>query len=116
MSRRAFALALVALVVGSGVGCTSPTLPLPPPTAPTISAGASPGTFRLASIGGALPNALIIVVNRNEALPRNERVSGTIADEQGSWDVEVRASVNDMLDITQESGTTSSPNTTVTVR
>ena len=91
-------------------------MPLPPPTAPLISTGTTPDTVRLASIEGAEPNALIVVVNRNETLPRNRRVTGTIADERGSWDVAVVATVGDVLDISQESGNTRSPGTTVTVR
>lgn len=91
-------------------------MPLPPPTAPLISTGTTPDTVRLASIEGAEPNALIVVVNRNETLPRNRRVTGTIADERGSWDVAVVATIGDVLDISQESGNTRSPGTTVTVR
>ncbi|MBX3192432.1 MAG: hypothetical protein KF819_35905 [Labilithrix sp.] len=106
----------MALAATFAVACTSPTLPLPPPAAPTISAGSTPSTFRLSSVDGALPNALIVIVNRNEELPRNERVSGTIADDRGSWDVEVTAKIGDVLDVSQESGTTRSPSTTVTVR
>jgi hypothetical protein len=103
-------------VAAVALACTSPTLPLPPPAAPLISVGSAPDQFKLSSVNGAQPNALIVIVNRNEALPRNERVSGTIADEQGSWDVEVTAKIGDVLDISQESGTSRSPGTTVTVR
>ena len=113
--RRAF-LALSAVPLLLAVACTSPTLPLPPPTAPLISLGTEPDTFKLASVNGAEPNALVVIVNRNEALPRSKRVSGTIADENGSWDATVFAKVGDVLDISQESGTTRSPGTTVTVR
>ena len=103
-------------VAGSSVSCVSPTLPLPPPAAPIISTGSEPDTFHLTSVNGSLPNALIVIVNRNEALARDKRVSGTIADANGSWDATVIAKVGDALDISQESGTTSSPSTTVTVR
>ena len=104
------------LAVSLALGCTSPTLPLPPPIAPFVSKGTEPDTFKLSSIDGAEPNALIVVVNRNEDLPRNKRVSGTIADARGSWDVIVTAKVGDVLDISQEAGSTRSPGTTVTVR
>ena len=97
------------------LACTSPTLPLPPPAAPSISTGTEPDTFKLTSIDGAEPNALIVIVNRNEALPRDKRVTGTIADERGSWDATVIAKLGDVLDISQESGSTRSPGTTVTV-
>lgn len=106
----------VSLALSPCLGCTSPTLPLPPPTAPFISSGTEPDTFKLVSVNGAEPNALVVIVNRNEALPRNKRVTGTIADEQGSWDAIVFAKVGDVLDVSQESGSVRSPGTTVTVR
>jgi len=114
--RRTLRLVMAALASAVVLACTSPTLPLPPPASPTISVSSEPGKFRLSSINGAEPNALVIVVNRDDALPRNQRVSGTIADEQGSWEVDVIARVGDVLDISQESGATRSPGTTVTVR
>ena len=106
----------LALLAALALSCTSPTLPLPPPAAPIISSGLEPDTFKLASIDGAEPNALIVIVNRNEDLPRNKRVSGTIADARGSWDAIVTAKIGDVLDISQEAGSTRSPGTTVTVR
>lgn len=110
--RRVALGALVALASA----CTSPSLPLPPPAAPIISSGLEPDTFRVASIEGAQPNALILIVNRNEDLPRNKRVSGTLADGLGSWDIVVTAKVGDVLDISQEASGARSPDTTVTVR
>lgn len=107
---------LAAIVTALVLGCTSPTLPLPPPSAPFVSAGTEPSTFKLSSIEGAEPNALIVIVNRNEALPSNKRVTGTIADAKGSWDTTVFAAVGDVLDVSQESGTNRSAPTTVTAR
>lgn len=114
--RRIRLVGALSLVAALALACTSPTLPLPPPATPVISTGTSPDTFKLASIQGAEPNALIVIVNRDEALPRDRRVTGTIADEQGSWDATVIAKLGDVLDISQESGTVRSPGTTVTVR
>lgn len=105
----------VALALAS-FACTSPTLPLPPPAQPTVMIGSEPSTFRLTSDRGALPNALILVVNRNESLPRDERVAGTIADELGSWELEIVGHVGDVVDISQEEGTTRSPPTSVTLK
>lgn len=104
---------LVASVVALALGCTSPTLPLPPPALPTVSTGTEPNTFRLKSERGAIPNALIVIVNRNQSLPRTERVTGTLADEQGSWELDVRGSAGDIVDVSQEEGTTRSPATPV---
>jgi hypothetical protein len=66
-------------------------------------------------MGGAEPNALIIVVNRNTDIPRDKRVAGTIADPQGAWDLEITAHPKDVLDISQELGTTGSQGTTIVV-
>ncbi|MDB4942825.1 MAG: hypothetical protein JWP97_2359 [Labilithrix sp.] len=105
-----------ALVVGaSALACASPTLPLPPPAAPTIASGVAPDTFQLTSIEGAEPNALVIIVNRREDLAPYDRVSGTIADAHGTWTAFVKAAPGDVLDISQQSGSTQSPSTTVTV-
>lgn len=119
LAREALVAIRVTLLVAIGVavfGCASPTLPLPPPLVPTISAGTEPNTWHLASEGGALPNAIVVVVNRNETLPRGDRVTGTIADERGSWEVTVVGQAGDFVDISQESGSTSSPMTTVQLR
>ena len=116
MPRLPYARLIAALVAALALACTSPTLPLPPPALPSYSVGVDAGTFRLSSVDGAEPNALIVIINRNENLPRGKRVSGTFADERGSWDAVVVAKVGDVLDVFQESGTTRSPGTTFTVR
>jgi hypothetical protein len=112
---RVITVAALSFAAGAG-GCTSPTLPLPPPTAPTITTGSEPSTFHLKSDKGAIPNALIVVVNRNEAVPRDQRVEGTIADAFGSWELDIKATSGDFVDISQEDGTTRSPVTTVQLR
>ncbi|MCL2725619.1 MAG: hypothetical protein FWD69_14390 [Polyangiaceae bacterium] len=108
--------ALVACVaVAAAVACTSPTLPLPPPAAPSITLGTEPDTYHLASVQGAEPNALILVINQDTLLPNNQRVTGTFADLQGSWDLDVTAKAGDVLDISQESGAIRSAPTTIVV-
>lgn len=111
-SRRGFA----ALALGALVACISPTLPLPPPTTPTISEGSAPDMVKLSSERGVQPNALVVVVNLNDERPRHRRVAGTFADENGSWELEIHALPGDRLDVTQESQSVQSPPTTVTVR
>lgn len=98
------------------VACTSPTLPLPPPTAPSITTGTEPNTWRLTSDQGVQPGALVIAVNRNESVPRDKRVTGTIADDRGSWELVVYGNAGDFVDLSQESGTTSSAPTTIELR
>ncbi len=105
-----------AVAVVFGLGCTSPTLPLPPPSLPTVSAGSEPNTFRLKSDRGALPNALIVLVNRNESLPRSQRVAGTLADGEGSWELEMAGVAGDVVDLSQEDGTARSPSISVTLK
>ncbi len=90
-------------------------MPLPPPASPSITTGSQPGTVKLASVQGAEPNAVILVINRNTALPRDKRVAGTIADQVGSWELEITAATNDVLDIEQDNGNARSPSTTITV-
>lgn len=107
---------LAALAVLACVACTSPTLPLPPPALPSITVGSEPNSFRLTSDRGALPNALVIVVNRNESLPRSKRVAGTLADEYGSWELEIVANVGDVVDVSQDNGEGSSPTISVTLK
>lgn len=97
------------------VACTSPTLPLPPPALPTISTGESPQTYHLRSERGSIGHALIIAVNRDATLKPEERVSGTIADADGSWEMDVFGNPGNVLDLSQESGTERSPTIDVTL-
>ncbi len=105
-----------ALLLGAMLACTSPTLPLPPPSLPTIGTTSEPLVYRLSSERGAIPNALVVVVNRSTALSPEDRVNGTIADAEGSWELTLKASPGDVVDLSQEDGTTRSPSTTVTIR
>jgi hypothetical protein len=105
----------LALAFALLVACASPTLPLPPPSLPSIGASSVPGHYRLTSDRGAEPNALIIIFNRNPSLPRDQRVSGTQADEHGTWDADVPASPGDYIDVSQEFDTTRSAPVTVQI-
>lgn len=99
-----------------GLACTSPTLPLPPPAAPSVTVGSQPDSVHLASVQGSQPNALVLVINQNPDVPRTKRVTGTIADEQGSWELDVFGHVGDQLDVSQESSAGRSPPVTVFVK
>lgn len=96
------------------VACASPTLPLPPPSLPSVAVEQG-GKVHLASVRGAEPNAIIVIYNLNPALPLDERVSGAQADGEGTWDADAIASSGDVLDITQEFGSTRSPPITVQI-
>jgi hypothetical protein len=98
------------LAVVSGVAlllaCASPTLPLPPPEDPTISAGTDADHVRLGiPCGGADPGAIIVIVNDNSTVPPDQAVSGSLVTNCGSWDANVYAHTGDFLTITQEIGT-----------
>lgn len=107
---------LVLLAAIAAFSCTSPTLPLPPPALPSITLGPESGTFVLQSDRGALPNALVVIVNRNLALAAEDRVAGTVADSVGSWQATVKGTTGDVVDISQDDGTSRSPTTTAQLR
>jgi hypothetical protein len=117
MLRRLLVVGPVVALVAAALGCASPTLPLPPPAIPTEIAGPDADHVKLASpCGGAEPDAIVIIVNENTAVPGDLAVSGSIADGCGQWDVTVYAHSGDVLHVTQEIGTTGSPPTVVQVR
>jgi len=95
--------------------CASPTLPLPPPEEPVFSPSTEAGHVHLHSSGGAEPNAIIVIVNENTAVPLEQRVTGTEADDTGTWDAEVVATTGDVLDISEEDGDVKSAPTQVMV-
>ncbi len=109
-------LLAVGPVVALALACASPTLPLPPPEAPTVAPGVDADHVRLSvPCGGAETNALIVIVNTNTSVPNDEAVSGSRADGCGAWDATVYAHAGDYLSITQEFGTTRSQPTTIQV-
>jgi hypothetical protein len=96
--------------------CASPTLPLPPPEAPTLEAGADANHLKLvAPCGGAESGAVIVIINTNPALAGDLAVNGSLVNACGAWDAVVYAHTGDALDITQEFGQTRSPPTVVLV-
>jgi len=110
---RGFVVLAVSWVV---LSCASPTLPLPPPAIPTFSDQNVPtGEVKLQSIGGAEPNAIIVIYNLNPNVPLDQRVGGAQANAAGTWDATVTASTGDNLEISQEVGADTSPSTTVVV-
>ncbi len=95
--------------LASLASCLSPTLPLPPPEAPTLEPAGDPDHVKLvAGCGGAEANAIIVIVNSNPAVPDDLAVSGSRADNCGAWDALVYAHSGDTLDVTQEFGDTRS--------
>lgn len=107
--------AALGAVVVFGIACASPTLPLPPPATPTVTASSDPTKVHLQSLRGAEPNAIIVVVNQSPAVPLDKRVGGAQADANGSWACDVTAARGDVLEVTQEFGSTRSAPTDVQV-
>ena len=88
------------------IACASPTLPLPPPMAPTVAPGTDADHVHLASpCGGVEGDAIVIVVNNSPAVPGDEAVSGALASDCGAWDANVFAHSGDVLRISQVVGT-----------
>jgi hypothetical protein len=104
---RGWKFVLVA-VAALALGCLSPTLPLPPPAAPTETAGTQPGTIHLHGVGVEANSTVIIrnnAPNPSENLSGNQLVNIALADAQGVWDIDnVYAAKGDVLVIWQEFG------------
>jgi len=72
-------------------GCLSPTLPLPPPSDPTVSATTTQGLVRLS--GAVQPQSEVYAINRN-----NNLISGQYT-ESGEYDFTLRALENDNVSL-----------------
>jgi hypothetical protein len=108
--------AAIAFVLACG-GCASPTLPLPPPAVPTQGVGPDADHVTLSSsCGGSEPGAILVIVNLNPSVANDLAVSGARADSCGSWDATVYAHKGDVLHVTQDFDTTTSPPVTVVIR
>jgi hypothetical protein len=99
------------------LACESPTLPLPPPDAPSVAPSVDADHVKLeAACGLAEGNAILVIINENPAVPGDLAVSGSRASACGAWDATVYAHANDVLEITQEVGDVGSLPVTVQIR
>jgi predicted pyridoxine 5'-phosphate oxidase superfamily flavin-nucleotide-binding protein len=96
------------------LGCTSPTLPLPPPEAPTESAGTDPQTVVLVGAGES-PTAFIVVENTDTQTFPTQPVAAAIVKEDGTWTVTIQAIKNNQLEITEYIGSEASQTLDFTV-
>jgi hypothetical protein len=93
---------LVVAVASFAFGCTSPTLPLPPPVQPSESAGTDPGTVALHGAAGTVPpGSTIIIYNLTPATAENlqdvQKVTATLVHDDGSWDATIFAIKGDPI-------------------
>jgi hypothetical protein len=116
MLRRLLAVGRLMAPLALAVACASPTLPLPPPAAPTQEIGPDATHIRLvAPCGGAIADATIAIRNNNN--PTDQTGVLVVADSCGKWDApSVLARPGDLLEITQQFGFSISLPVVLTVR
>jgi len=89
-------------------GCLSPTLPLPPPSDPVVSATDTQGLVRLS--GSVPPQSEVYALNHNTNL-----ISGQYTD-SGAYSFTIEAQENDYISLWSVHGTVESPSTEFVVR
>lgn len=99
---------LPALLGLSLAACLSPTLPLPPPSRPDVSAPDDDGFVRLQ--GFAAPRAEVIAWNRESNL-----IAGQVTGEDSRYDFRIQAEVEDRIEVWYRVGTDESASVTVIV-
>lgn len=104
MLRCPSALGLLLPALAAAFSCASPTLPLPPPDAPSVQAGLDADHVALWSpCGGAEGGATVVIFNTNPTVPNDKAVSASIANTCGAWDApSVYAHNGDVLSVTQQ--------------
>jgi hypothetical protein len=102
----------IAVALACAAGCDSPTLPLPPPSAPSVSQASTANRYTLHSDKGAEPNAVVVIYNHDPNVSLQDRVAGVQADGEGTWDQTITAFPGDVIDVWQEFGSTRSAQAT----
>jgi len=103
-SRRGWLLGTALLAAG----CLSPTLPLPPPSDPTISSTDTAGLIRLT--GTVEPDSEVFAKNRT-----TDRISGQFT-KSGVYDFTIAAQERDSIVLWYSQGTLQSPTTEFVVK
>lgn len=96
--RRVFLIGLLALASGSLAGCLAPTLPLPPPSAPLVTTPDPAGFVRVT--GRVQSHASVYILNTSTNKGVNQWT-----EEDGRYDLELRAEIGDRLNVWQKVGT-----------
>ena len=90
-------------------GCYSPTLPLPPPAAPSEESAGPTQVHLHGAAGSALAGAIVLIQNQYDPqFNAQQQVTATKANPDGSWDAIVYAVKNDVLVIQEIDGDESS--------
>ncbi len=90
------------------VSCLSPTLPLPPPDRPDVSAPDANGLVRLQ--GMAAPKSEVIAWNH-----ANNVIAGQVTTDSARYDFTIQAKTNDFIELWYVQGTEESQSITVSV-
>ena len=102
--RRLFSVLVLLLTSWLAVSCLSPTLPLPPPSDPFITAPDSDGLIQIK--GRVTSGAEVTVLNTRTSI-----IAGFITGEDGAYSIQMEAEIGDLLLVRQQSGTQeSAPN------
>lgn len=88
--------------------CLSPTLPLPPPDRPDVSAPDASGLVRLQ--GAAAPRAEVIAWNHD-----NDVIAGQVTRETSNYDFTIKGEVGDLIELWYIQGDDESSTVRVTV-
>jgi hypothetical protein len=90
------------------VSCLSPTLPLPPPDRPDVSAPDESGFVRLQGV--AAPQAEVIAWNHQTDL-----IAGQVTGDDSHYDFTMKAEVNDFIELWYVVGSDESQSIRITV-
>ncbi len=90
------------------VACLSPTLPLPPPSEPGVTAPDANGFARVQGV--AKPRAEVLAWNR-----RTDIIAGQVTGDTSFYDFLIRAEAGDVLEVWYIHGTDESPSVKVVV-
>ncbi len=105
-TRRMLLLAAAAMLVG---GCLAPTLPLPPPSKPTVAGPDTNGNVELK--GTVQPSAEVYVHNY-----ASTDIFGQITGKDGAYDITLPAKINDQVELWYTIGKDQSPSIVFQIR
>jgi hypothetical protein len=106
--RRWLVGAVICLAGALAQSCLSPTLPLPPPSNPTVSGPDAEGNVRIT--GNVLPDSEVFVLDH-----ASNAIAGQLT-ESGAYDFKIQAALNDAMSLWYVQETVQSPTTDFVVK